>query len=447
MKQIVLIILIVCFVSTLKQAQSQDPEGVRAVAVSKFLNSLGAVSSISRRGETIEGSIKCMKYTGLRWLRAGFEDKAPLEDFIRLHIEAGTVFSYGLLSGHSDIQRLVDDARKLAAENALIALEGANEPNNWSINYKGEEGGSKKSWLAVAKLHRDLYARVKNDPLLKDYPVWATCEPGAQTDNTGLQFLTVPKGANTLMPDGTQYADYANCHNYISHPSWPGLHDNQTWLSSLPTKDCPVDGLYGNFGKTWAKHFPGYSEEELLTIPKVTTETGYHVSSKDTSVTEEIQARLYLNLYLSQFKQGWKHTAVYLLKARSNEPEHEGFAFYALDYRPRQAAHYLHNFTSILNDDKEIASPGKLNYSILNQPETSHDLLLQKSNGNFLLVLWGERFASGGSDDIVLNLGKKRKKVTVYDPITGTASIHEWKNVNLIKLSLSDHPLIVEIVI
>jgi hypothetical protein len=68
-------------------------------------------------------------------------------------------------------------------------------------------------------------------------------------------------------------------------------------------------------------------------------------------VTEEIQARLYLNLYLSQYKRGWKHTAIYLLKGRANEPDHEAFAFYTLDNQPKQAAHYLHNFTTILADN------------------------------------------------------------------------------------------------
>ena len=37
-------------------------------------------------------------------------------------------------------------------------------------------------------------------------------------------------------------------------------------------------------------------------------------------------------------------------------------------------------------------TPGWVNYSIPNQPATVHDLLLQKSDGTFELVLWGERF-------------------------------------------------------
>lgn len=419
-------------------------KGTRAVSVNEFLNSLGACSSVSRRGETIEGTIECMKYTGLRWLRCGFEDNAPLEDFIRLNKEAGTKFSYGLLSGKSDISRLVRESKILADAGALIAIEGANEPNNWAITYQGEKGGHKLSWIPVAKLHRDMYAAVKRDEILKNYPVWATCETGAQTDNCGLQFLTIPEGTNTVMPAGTTYADYANCHNYIGHPSWKGLHDNQTWISSAPTKECKVDGLFSNFGRTWKNKYIGYSEDELITLPRVTTETGMGINEKE-GITEEIQARLYLNLYLSQFKRGWKYTAVYLLKGRANEPKHEKFAFYKLDYTPKQAAHYMHNFTTVLADNKEPVSLKTMNYSIPNQPSTTHDLLLQKSDGSFVLVLWGERFASKGTDDIKLNLGKKYKKVKIYDPTIGTSAIQKFKNVADIDLSLSDHPIIVEI--
>ena len=77
-------------------------------------------------------------------------------------------------------------------------------------------------------------------------------------DNVGLQFLTIPPGAGTLMPAGTRYADCANVHNYIYHPGSPGLADNKTWNAADPTSACKVDGLYGNYGVTWAKHFRGY---------------------------------------------------------------------------------------------------------------------------------------------------------------------------------------------
>ena len=446
MKKYSFIVCVVAGSVIFHPAYSKNPDikPVKAVDVTCFLNSLGAVSSVSRRGETADGTIRCLQYTGLRWLRTGYEDNAPIADFISVHRATGVTFSYGMLSGHSDIQRLVDDAGQLADAGALLAVEGSNEPNNWEITYQEEKGGGKNSWLPVAYMHRDLYKMVKNNPKLKNYPVWATCETGAQTDNVGLQFLTIPENAQTLMPPGTVFADYANCHNYITHPSWSGLHNNQTWQSANPSKNCPVDGLYGNFGNTWMNHFQGYSEEELLTLPKVTTETGFAIAP-ESGVTEEIQARLYLNLYFSQFKRGWKHTAIYLLKGRSNEPAHESYAFYTLDYKPKKAAHYLHNLTTILACDKAIKHPGEMQYTIPDQPETTHDLLLQKGKGCFLLALWGERFADNVTDEIKVVFGKKIKKISVFDPTTGVSAIRELKNTDSVEISLSNHPLILEI--
>ncbi len=428
-----------CTTKNTNQTQGKD-----AVSVDEFLNSIGACTSVSRRGENLQETIENLKYTGIRWVRVGYEDSAPVEDFIKLYEEVGVRSSYGLLSGGTDIERLVKGARQLAQAGALLAIEGANEPNNWGITYNGEKGGARESWLPVAKLHRDLYQAVKTDPLLKDYPVWATCENGAQTDNAGLQFLTIPEDANTLMPAGTTFADFANCHNYVSHPSWPGLHDNQTWLSASPGKDCPVDGLYGNYGLTWGKKYQGYSEEELKTLPRVTTETGYAINEEE-GVTEEVQARLYMNLYLSQFKRGWKHTAVYLLKGRANEPAHEKYAFYTLKNEPKQAAHYLHNFTSVLADNKPVKSLGKLDYNIPSQPVTTHDLLLQKSTGEFMLVLWGEHFGSSLVDNIKVEFGTPQKQIKVYDPTISKEPLKKELKVSSIELSLTDHPVILEI--
>lgn len=419
----------------------RDVAAKAAIPACDFLNSIGVCSSVTGRGETLKGTIDALHYTGMRWIRCGLEDRISTKDLIELHHQTGARFAYGLLSGGTDLERLLDEARQLAAAGALLAVEGNNEPNNWEVTYQGEAGGGNMSWLPVAQLQRDLYLAVKSDPVLKDYPVWNISECGAQTDNVGLQYVTIPERADTLMPPGTRYADSANCHNYITHPSWPGLHDNQTWLSASPDPDCPVDGLYGNYGRTWRRRFPGYSKAELATLPRVTTETGFAVGGE---VTEEVQARLFMNLYLSQFKRGWSHTAIYLLRTRSNEPAHEPYAIYRMDYTAKQAAHYLHKLTTILADNDSIRTPGHLAYSIPNQPATVHDLLLQKRKGTFFLVVWGERF-NGGSESVTVNTGATPATVKVFDPTVGSSPVQILTNVSSVALELSDHPVVIEI--
>lgn len=413
---------------------------VKAVNTTDFLNSIGVNSAISARGERLEKTIWIINYTGIRWIRSGYEGNVSEQDYLELHKRTGIKFSYGLMSGGNDIPRLLNGGRILAKAGALLAFEGPNEPNNWGITYKGIKGGNEASWLAVAQLQSDLYKAVKNDKLLQSYPVWDLCENGAQTDNLGLQFLKIPQGANTKMADGTIYADFANCHNYFLHSSNSTLYDNQTWNAADPGPACKVDGLYGNYGTTWRSKFKGFSEQDMINLPKVTTETGMTI---DGSRNEEKQARLYLNLYLAQFKRGWSYTSIYLLRDRSDEDGNQSFGFYAKDYTPRKAAVYLHNFTTILADKGHVKSPGTLAYNIPGQPETVHHLLLRNSKGKFQLAVWGEKVS--GTDEISINLGKKAASINIFDPTMGITAVSTLHNANSVKLSLSDHPVVIEL--
>jgi hypothetical protein len=414
-----------------------------AIPATAFLDSIGVVTTFPDRGQPLAKTIEMVKYGGFRWVRGGIEGltiqgPTTLETYLELHRQTGVHFSWGLVSGGTDLKKLIETARPLAKAGALLAFEGNNEPNNWGVSYQGEQGGGRApSWLAVAKLQRDLYSAVKSDPLLKKYPVWSISEGGAQTDNVGLQFLAIPRGARTVMPEGTTYADFANVHNYFYHPGSPGLMDNRTWNAADPTSVCKVDGLYGNYGVTWAKHFRGYAETDLVTLPRVTTETGCTIGA---AITEDIQALNLLSMYLDQFKRGWSHTAVYLLRDRTDEAGNQSFGFFRADYTPRKAALYLHNLTTILADQGALARPGRLNYSIPDQPSTVHDLLLHKNDGTFALVVWNERLK--GADEVTVRLGATYPAVRIYDPTIGMEPTQTRAGVDSLSLTLSDHPMI-----
>ena len=417
-----------------------------AVAANDFLNSIGVVTTFPDRGQPLARTIQMVRYCGFRWVRAGVEglsDTGPttIQTFLDLHRETGVRLSWGLVSGGTDLKKLVETGKVLAEAGALLAFEGNNEPNNWGVTYRGEKGGGREpSWMAVAKLQRDLYQAVKGDPVLAKYPVWSISEPGAQRDNVGLQFLTIPTGAQTAMPDGTKYADYANVHNYIYHPHSPHPADNKTWDAADPTAASKVDGLFGNFGVTWARRFQGYTQEQLDTLPRVTTETGTNIQGP---VTEEISGLNLMNLYLAQFKRGYAHTSVYLLRDRTDEDGNQSFGFYQADYSPRKAAIYLHNLTTILADKGTLAKPGQLDFTIVDQPKTVHELLLQHSDGTFQLIVWGER--SSGQDRVTVHLGIRRPSVRIYDPTTGVEPVQTPTNVSSLELTLSDHPIVISI--
>jgi hypothetical protein len=413
-------------------------DGVAAVSVGDFLNSIGMCTHIGQGRDDAAQSATALAYAGIRNIR---DDGSPrhVQDWILVHKQT-SIKVVLTQSGPDDaaIARLISMSKELAAAGALLAMEGPNEPNNWAVRFDGQRSGATTTFLPVAKWQATFYAAVKSDPVLKDYPVFHSSEAGgSEPDNVGLQFLTIPSGANTLMPDGTKYADYANVHNYICRQ--PKIIDNMAWINADPTFHGWTDGIYVEYGQTWRKKFAGYSNEDLAKLPRVTTETGW-VTGGPKGITQEQQGRLYLNMYLSQFKQGYKHTFIYMLKDAGGSDA--GYGIVEGDYKPKKSATYLPNLTAILSDKGE-EKPGTLAYKIPDPPATVHDLLLQKADGTFALVVWNEK--ASGEDTVTVNLGDAHASVKVYDPTTGTSPTQTLSNARSIPLTLSDHPVVLEI--
>ena len=413
-----------------------DAKGIVAVSSNAFLSSLGVNTHVDQ-GYDPEAYVRPLQYLGVRAVR---DSGRNLPGLLMLHQQVG--IRIDLLG--SDVIGLTAAAKTLAAADALLAIEGPNEPNNFPITYNGRKGGANDSWAAVAHLQKDLYSAVKQDPELKRYPVFQVSEGGAETDNVGLQFLKIPKGETLLMPEGTELADYANVHNYVSGIRM-GYVDNQAWQAADPTLNGSGkglyghwDGLYGEYGRTWKKGFQGYSKSQLEVLPRVTTETGWDAPRRE---DKEIQGVVLLNTYLAQYKRGWRYTFVYELGEGEGGGGNQGL--FRKDWSPKLAATYIHNLTSVLADSIDIPFPDKLDYSIANQPSTVHDLLLQKSNGVFELIVWGEQVK--GSNAITINLGKMHPNVKIYDMTVGVTPIQTFTNIANVPLTLSDHAMIVEI--
>jgi hypothetical protein len=407
------------------------PPPVPAVAADTFLNSIGVNLHVDQ-GYDPNAYIAPLRYTGIREVRDGDKN---VESDVMIHKLTGVRFA---VSGYGDLNRLLASARKLAAADALLAVEGPNEPNNFPIIYDGVHGGGMGgSWRAIATYQRDLYAAVKADPVLRHYPVFAPSETGAETDNVGLQYLVVPRGAHALFPAGTHFADYANVHNaVIGNGNW--YAPNQAWNAADPTLNGRWDGLYGNNGDTWHGHYGGYTKHELRTLPRVTTETSW-----DTSVDpggEASQAVVLTNTYLAQFKRGWAYTFVYEMKDGEGSTGDQGL-YHGMT--PKPAAVDLHNLTSILADDRPIRRPGSLRFAIPDAPPTVHSLLLQKSTGEYDLVVWDERVQ--GTDTATVDFGVPQKSVRVFDITRGTSAIEQLTNTASVRLTLSNHAMILKL--
>jgi len=411
-----------------------DRTGVAAVRVSDFLQTIGVCTHMAQGVDDPASSATAMAYAGIRNLR---DDGYPsaVSKWIAVYRQA--VVRTCMLP-NSDIPTTIDMAKQLSAAGALLAVEGPNEPNNFAVTYQGAKSSS-TTFAPVAHFQRDLYAAVRAEPALAGIPVFHSSEAGgSEPDNVGLQFLTIPAGAGTTMPDGTRYADYANTHNYVCGHSHQ-LVDNVCWNASDPTLNGDWDGLYVEYGHTWHGGFAGYSNSALATLPRVTTETGW-VTSGTGAITAEQQGRILLNLYLAAFKRGWSYTFVYMLR---DDPVQGDWGLFDTSYQPKRSGTYLHNLTTVLGDTGS-RPPGLLDYSIANEPSTVHDLLMQKSDGTFELAVWNER-PSGGTDTVTVDLGAVRAIVKVYDATMGTTPVQTLNAASSVTLTLSDHVVVIEI--
>lgn len=412
---------------------------VPVAGASDFLNSLGMCAHVGQGADDPQKSATALAFAGIRNVRDDASAR-HVADWIEIHRQAGIKVVL-TMSGPSDstIPRLIDMSKQLASADALLALEGPNEPNNWGVTFEGKKSGGNSTFAPVAKWQAAYYAAAKADPVLKDYPVFHSSEAGgSEPDNVGLQYLTIPQGASTLMPDGTRYADFANVHNYICRK--PAIIDNMAWENADPVFHGWTDGVYVEYGKTWRKGFAGYSNSELEKLPRVTTETGWVTGGKN-GLTEEQQGRLYLNLYLAQFKRGFKYTFIYML--RDGGGSDAGYGIVHNDYQPKKSATYLHNLTTILADRGAIAHPASLAYTIPKTPTTVHDLLLQKSDGTFELVIWNEK--ASGSDHVNVEFPQACPSAKLFDPTVGTDPERVLKDARTVALELSDHPVVIEI--
>jgi len=425
-------------------AFAAPPEGdmpvkKKAVAAADFLNSMGVCVHI-QHGEDAGRMAPLLRYVGVRNVRDAADRNYDTSGLIRLHDDAGVRVAISMGSGarDGDLPAVLDMARRLHRAGALLAIEGPNEPNNFGgVTYRGRSTVADNTWMPVAEMQRDLYEKVKSDTELSRYPVFGVSETGAQTDNTGLQFLVVPPGTQCLMPEGTRFADYLNVHNYMYHPSWQGLADNRVWMAADHTGECRVDGLYGNHGLTWLKKYEGYTVSQLARVPRVTTETGVRVGDSNGEVTERVQACHYMNVYLAQFCRGWKYTFIYEMIDDGDG----AFGFFHRDYAtPRLAAHALHNMTTLIADSL-TADTDSLAYSLSTETDCVHDLLIQKHGGEFVLAVWGERAA--GSEKVTLRLAEQYV-LEVFDPLVGLAPVTRCYGRKL-TFEVSDHPVMIRI--
>ena len=245
---------------------------------------------------------------------------------------------------------------------AIAEVEGPNEPNNkfhpqnLNLKYKGETDEK-----AAALYMDDVYALLKADPQLKDIPVVAYS--AIFTD------YNLAKGHTAF--------DYGNIHSYQGY-------------------GVPSSSLESNIAR-----FNNIYPEGAVIKPFVPTETGYNVEQDKSNGTflkgsPRAQA-LNIPMQLAEyFRHGIEKT--YLFAIRNAD----GYGLLESDSVTKRPSYFaLQSFLDQIREAKwnpqtlkwegaREFEPRSLNFTLGDAPATVHTLTLQKSSGEFHLLIWNE---------------------------------------------------------
>lgn len=357
-------------------------------------------------------------------------------DTIRDYINSSSINIYNQLAANGiqfdlllnpvvGIDNYIGWARNLAQTHpgSVVALEGPNEVDNWPVTYGGFTG-----YAAARETQKALFTKANADPTLKDVPVY------------NLTLAGIDSAEYAAIGNLAAYTDFANVHTYYQA-------GQQSWGYSFSDTKYTLQG-YINSGQ-WSA--PGR--------PTVITETGSTTSPGSAiGVSEEVQAKQILNSLMAAAKHNVAATYIYELVESQNAGANDIESHYGLyrhDWTPKPAAHALHNLTEILTTSSgvgsSIAAPA---YTLSGMPAQGSSLIFQEDDGAFDIVVWTEpdiwdqvahRAITAPTSTVDVDLGATYGRVFVYDPLVSDKPIQTLSNVSKVTVSLTDHPLIIEV--
>ena len=209
--------------------------------------------------------------------------------------------------------------------------------------------------------------------------------------------------------------------------------------------------------------------------PMIFTEWGYPTISNDNNgwgVDEATAAKYTVRGFLEHFNAGIVYSCSYELMDPSpitpfdGDPEaHFGLAYNDGVLKPSGTA--VKRLIALLEDNGNInIETGKLNYTLSRNSlgyiddknattNEIHQMLLQKANGKFYLILWQEAISTNSSGvgvdvlptNVTVDFGQKLSNLKAYLPTTtdNNNPVVDVSNVSSQTFSVPDHPLVIEI--
>ena len=357
---------------------------------------------------------------GIRYIRDGVSQKRP-DVYSRLRTLAGDGIHLDVIAG-DPLQRwnigTIDQQLDLIQKelgSSVVSIEGPNE-----YDLQGD-----RNWVSTLRGYtQKLWEGVKARPKLAGLPV--LCPSIVTRENMA------------AAGDLSAWCDFGNTHTYLS--------------GAMPEQDSIWSGELGAAAKNSGSK------------PVQVTETGYHNGVAGTvghQPCSEKATGIYMpRLFLENFRRGntVRSFSYELLDQRNDAAKTDIEAAFGLlrnDLSKKPAAVAVERLIGLLSDKGSSFSPASLSYSLEGAPATAQQLLLQKRDGSFYLVLWNRvsvwnRDSRSDVDpadvSVNLKLGQPIASAEVYEPNVAASPVASAINPASLKVNLSERVQVIKLV-
>lgn len=353
------IVVLICIINIFPMIEAQ---AVRAYPADSFVESIGvnthwgAHNVYTNNYTTLKAKLG---EAGIRYIRDG----AYSQTYIRANdLYQSLGIKTNMLTGRrsggypapldpSQIDTELNEI-KTQALNVTVSIEA---PNEYDISH-----GPDTDWAGKIKNYSStVYNKVKADELLKNLPVIGPS-------------LTKMESYQTV-GDSDQFIDYVNLHLYQGS-RWPG---NNGW------------GNNGYGSITWALNYLARYQSPSGK-PIQSTEAGYNNDIPSGGISELAEGKYTSRMFAEFFRRGFSRTYKYELVSEG-QPGREGvFGLLRNDLSEKPAYLAVKNLISILSDKGPEFQTDSFNYALDLQLNDTRQILFQKRNGDFYLMMWIE---------------------------------------------------------
>jgi hypothetical protein len=367
-------------------ASASDITPVPAAAADSLVDSYGVGIHLAfldtpyKDATAVAGALKDL---GVRHVRDDLYMANPRQ-YAGIRTVANEGVRFNLIMGRpTSPQSAADYVATVAKELPASAVESIEGTNEWDIS-------GRDAW--VEEMHtrqKQLYAAAKANPATKHLPVLAPA----------LAFRWNYAAAG----DMSTTADLANGHLYPGgwQPTEPMAKSTNAIRSSSGSQQLIVtEAGYNNAVNTTNGHLP---------------------------VPEDVSGVYQPRLLLDHVLRGTKRVYSYELIDEFNDPDRTNveahFGLLRRDLTPKPAYTAMKNLLGLVADPGASFTPGSLAYRLEGAGSDVRQLLVQKRNGQFVLLLW--------RDVAVYDPTKKQRLTVTPTPVTlnlaSAAVIHTYK--------------------